>query len=219
MASSYFKNLIRLNKQVIETAPMYFEVGISERELLQKIKEHFADKDIKLRLAFRPIIAFGLNSTKPHHRASDSRLKKNQAVVVDLGLKGQGVMTDLTRTFFFGRKSKKFVQVERAVKRAQIKAIQSMKASVPSNIPDLEARNYLKDHNLAQYFIHGTGHGVGRKIHQRPYLRQKKRMTKSDVLKIGQVITVEPGIYLPGKFGYRIEDMVKIKARGVEILS
>lgn len=216
---TYLNKLVKLNKQVILMAPAYFKVGISEVELLFELKSYFKNKGFNLKFAFRPIIAFGKNSAEPHHKAGKTELKKKDVVVVDIGLKSGNIITDLTRTFYFGKKNKKFVQVEKAIIGAQKKAIQSMKAGASCSTIDSLAREYLEKRGLAKYFVHGLGHGVGRKIHQAPYLKPKKRESKKDVLKISQKLTVEPGVYFPGKWGYRIEDMVVVRRRDVLVLS
>lgn len=222
-----FKNLVKLNQRVIEYAPAFFEVGISESELLKKIKTHFKNEGMELEFSFRPIIAFGKNSAEPHHRTGKTPLKRNQVVLIDLGLKNGRLISDLTRTFFFSgqgrnffnRQIKNFRKVAKLVNRAQKLAIASMRAGVKCLVPDKMARGYLECQNLDKYFLHGTGHGLAGKIHTKPYLTQKRKRLSQETLKIGQKVTVEPGVYFKDKWGYRVEDVVIIKKLGAEVVS
>jgi len=132
-----------------------------------------------------------------------------------MGIDVKGYKSDLTRMFFLGKISALVREVNDAVYAAQRRAIAQIKDGVPAADIDYAARNYLKKHKLAKYFGHALGHGVGLEIHEKPRLAQNN----SSVLKKGMVITVEPAVYIPEKFGIRIEDMVLVKKKDCEILS
>ena len=136
-------------------------------------------------------------------------------VVVDCGFDYKGYATDMTRTFFIGKPNKKFKKVYAAVLAAQKQAMVAIKEDMPAADIDKVARDLLDKAGLGKYFKHSLGHGVGRLVHERPRLSAKSK----EILKSGMVVTVEPGVYIPGWGGIRIEDMVLVKPKGCEVLT
>lgn len=165
--------------------------------------------------SFRIIAAFGENSALPHHESSSRRLKNNEAVLIDYGCVRDFYCSDMTRTFFYGKAPAKFKEVYSIVDKAQKSAIKAVKSGVKASIIDKICRDYISDKGYGQYFMHGTGHGIGLEVHEAPTLNTKSKET----LKTGMTVTVEPGIYLKGEFGVRIEDSVLVTKRGREILT
>lgn len=176
--------------------------------------------------AFDTIVASGLRSLDPHGQPTRKRLVKGEQVVIDLGANYQGYCSDLTRTFFIGRPTAKYQQLYNTVKIAQRLALKAVRAGAWCRLIDLQAREYIRRHCFRQCaqdekkcsgdcFIHTTGHGVGRKVHQPPRISLKSRAK----LKAGMVITIEPGIYIKGWGGIRIEDMVLVTKKGCKILT
>ncbi|MCK5472276.1 M24 family metallopeptidase [Candidatus Gracilibacteria bacterium] len=166
-------------------------------------------------IAFQPIVAFGRNSAIPHHRPTVRKLKKGDVAKIDLGVKFDGFCSDLTRTFFTSEPTKLQLKVYKAVLRAQQIGIRRIKIGAKAKDLDAAAREFLARKGFAKNFIHSLGHGVGRKIHEAP----KIGPTSKAILEEGAVITIEPGIYLKGKFGVRIEDTILLKKSSVEILT
>lgn len=186
---------------------------ISEQDILSRLEKFVRDKGV--RFSFPPIVASGPNSCYPHAKVTGRKLGKDDIVLVDIGIEVKGYKSDLTRMFFLGRIPPFVQRVNDAVAMAQQKAIAKIRPGVAVAELDLEARNHLAKNGLAQYFGHALGHGVGLDIHESP------RLSKSSpaVLKAGMVITIEPAVYIPHRFGIRIEDMVLVTPKGCEVLS
>jgi Xaa-Pro aminopeptidase len=158
-------------------------------------------------LAFDTIVAGGVRSAFPHARCSDYKIKKGDLVVIDLGTSYQNYRADMTRTVVAGKASPKQEKIYKIVKDAQEKAFQSVKAGVKCVDVDAVARKYIEKKGYAEYFVHGLGHGVGLEIHEKPTLNSESK----DVLESGNVMTVEPGIYIVDFGGVRIEDTVLVR--------
>ncbi|MFC1632449.1 M24 family metallopeptidase [Candidatus Omnitrophota bacterium] len=165
--------------------------------------------------AFDPIVASGIRSSLPHAPISSKIIRNNQPVLVDLGCRLSGYNSDLTRMVFLGKIGGKLKRIYQAVRQAQQLAISVVKAGVEASQVDLTARNYLRKEKLAPFFVHALGHGIGRDIHEAPSISSQNK----SVLAPGMVFTVEPGIYLPGWGGVRVEDMVLVKKNGAEVLT
>ncbi|MBR9691730.1 M24 family metallopeptidase [Candidatus Woesearchaeota archaeon] len=167
--------------------------------LKQKTKEN------KCKLAFKPVVAMGKNAAEIHHKASNSRLKKG-FLVIDFGVKYKDYCSDCTRTFYlYGKPSAEEKELYNLVLEAQTTALNHARPGVAAADIDLIARAALWKH--FKNFVHGTGHGVGRKIHQGPNLKPKGKLK----LKENQAITIEPGLYFKNKLGIRIEDTIIVK--------
>ena len=165
--------------------------------------------------SFNLIVGFGPDSALPHHESSERPLKNNEAVLLDYGCVYNHYCSDITRTYFHGRPTEEFRKVYAIVDAAQKAGVKAVKAGVPARDVDKACRDHIAAAGFGQYFIHGTGHGVGLEIHEPPTLNTRS----AEVLRAGNTVTVEPGIYLYGKFGVRIEDSVLVKKGGCEILT
>lgn len=190
-------------------------VGKTEKELAAAIEYNQkllgASKE-----SFDTIVASGKRSAMPHGIASDRLLKKDEFVTFDFGSFYMGYASDITRTFRTGRKTKSvLLKVFKIVLDAQMKAIEKAKEGVPAREVDRAARDYIDKKGYGKFFGHGTGHGIGLRIHELPRISQ----ISNDVLKAGNVITIEPGIYLPGIGGVRIEDDFVVTSDGVRNLT
>ncbi len=165
--------------------------------------------------SFNLIIGFGPHSALPHHVTSERRLRNNETVLIDYGCVYNNYCSDITRTWFHGRPGEEFRKVYSIVAASQKAGLAKVKAGVNSRAVDKACRDVISDAGYGQYFIHGTGHGIGLEIHEFPRVN-----TRADVtLRAGMAVTVEPGIYLPGRFGVRIEDSVLVTRTGREILT
>ena len=166
-------------------------------------------------MSFDTIVASGVRSSMPHGKASEAKLPRKGFVTLDFGVILKGYCSDMTRTVHLGRASREEQEAYDAVLAAQQAAVAAIRPGVTCGEIDEAARSVLRDANLAQYFTHSTGHGVGLKIHEPPRLGAEQEQK----LKAGMVVTVEPGVSLPGTFGVRIEDMVAVTATGGEVLT
>src|SRR5262249_31721698 len=160
------------------------------------------------------IIASGKRSALPHGRATGARIGKG-FVVCDFGVILAGYCSDMTRTLHVGEPSRAARSFYRAVLEAQQAALSVVRPGISTGEVDAVARKLLKKSGLAKYFTHSTGHGVGLEIHEAPRVAAGQK----EILEPGMVITIEPGAYLPGKWGVRIEDMVAVTERGCEVLT
>ncbi len=157
------------------------------------------------------IIAGGSNGALPHAQVTDRKFKKGDLVVVDLTLRYKGYVSDATRTFAIGNISPQEKQVYEIVKESQKLGLKSVKQNVNCKDVDSACRKYIEEQNYGKYFIHSTGHGIGLEVHELPTISYRSD-TK---LKENMAITVEPGIYIPNKFGVRIEDSLIVKDKPI----
>jgi Xaa-Pro aminopeptidase len=165
--------------------------------------------------AFESIVAFGERSALPHARPTAKRLKKNELVVLDLGAILAHYCSDITRTVYVGRAPARIKQWYGAVLEAQTAAVASVRAGVACGDVDAAARQVLAGHKLDRYFTHSTGHGLGLEVHEEPRLARGQQAR----LEAGFVVTIEPGVYIPGVGGIRIEDDVVVYPEKTEVLT
>ncbi len=187
--------------------------GVSENEIKDRLEKDMISMGAE-GTSFETIVAFGKNSAVPHHQTGEDRLEENSVVLIDMGCRVNGYCSDITRTFFYGQPTDKFVDCYNAVLSANQTAIDNIRDGINTDVADGFARNALKGKGLEKYFTHSLGHGVGLEIHEYPYLSPKKK----DKLENNMVFTIEPGVYFDGEFGIRIEDTVVLKDRRVERL-
>ena len=166
-------------------------------------------------MSFETIVASGARSALPHGHATSLRLPKRGFVVLDFGVMLSGYCSDMTRTVHLGRASVAERYAYDAVLEAQLAGIAAVRPGVTCGEIDEAARGVLRRAKLADFFTHSTGHGVGLEIHEGPRRTARQQQT----LEPGMVITIEPGVYMPGRFGIRIEDMVLVTRNGQEILT
>jgi len=178
----------------------------TEKEIYNFLKERAYLN--KCELAFKPIVAMHENAAEIHHKANDSRIKKG-FLVLDFGVRYKGYCSDCTRTVYLGKPSKKEKELYNLVLSAQETAIMHIQPGVYAADIDLIARAVLQDY--FRNFVHGTGHGVGKKIHQAPNLKPRGRR----ILRNDMILTVEPGLYFKNRFGIRIEDTILIKEKAI----
>lgn len=169
-----------------------------------------------LGMSFPPIVAVGDRAALPHYRPQRIPLSEAGLLLVDWGaLTFSGYHSDLTRTLFTGPPTRKFEKVYQTVLKAQERAIRAIRPGQTCRVVDQKARGYIAEAGFEKYFGHGLGHGIGLEIHEAPRLSP----TSETVLQPGMIVTVEPGIYLPGQGGVRIEDDVLVTSDGCEVLS
>jgi Xaa-Pro aminopeptidase len=161
------------------------------------------------------IVGGGPNSASPHHRTGEQKVQAGDALVVDFGGSFRGYRSDMTRTFHVGKPDGEFVEVYEVVREAQARAIAAIYPGVTAETIDQAARKFIRERGYGPQFLHRTGHGIGLDGHEHPYLVEGNKT----VLKPGMTFSVEPGIYLAGRFGVRIEDVVRVTENGAERLN
>lgn len=178
--------------------------------------------------AFDTIVAVGERTALPHAHPSLRRLQANELLLIDMGATLEGYTSDMTRMLYVGTPPKKVRDLYRAVQEAQLAGLEAVRPGMAVTQVDAAARKVLKQHGLEKQFVHSTGHGLGLEIHEipkigRPQKRSKKSVAKKkkaeESLRAGMVITIEPGAYVPGFAGVRIEDTVLVTAGGYEVLT
>ena len=188
---------------IVEEVADAMRPGMTETEVARLVTERFlaaGDTDPWT------IVASGPNSALPHHMTSGRRLAAGEVVLLDLGASTGGYGSDITRTYWLGTPPEEAVQVHRIVDEARARAIEAARPGTPCEEVDRAAREVIERAGFGAHFIHRTGHGVGLEIHEPPYLAAGNRAT----LERGMVHSVEPGIYLAGRWGVRIEDLVVV---------
>lgn len=191
--------------------------GITESELAFAL-EFFWKKQGASKLAFEPIIAFGPNSSMPHYRASDTPLKKNSHVLIDIGCVLSNYHSDMTRVVFFDQPSPVIQEIYQIVQEAKDRAIDLCRPGILIGELDSTARDWITKKGYGDQFTHSLGHGIGLEIHEKPIIR-KAGIDAMTPLVAGMVITIEPGIYLPNIGGVRLEDTILITEKGHENLT
>ncbi len=203
-----------LGCQLFDMVVPHLEAGIPEREVAAEL-EFLARSLGADGMSFDTIIASGVRSSLPHGTASVQPLPRKGFVTLDFGVILSGYCSDMTRTVYMGQPTHEESAAYDAVLQAQESAIAAVRAGMIAGDVDHAARSVLKRAKLACYFTHSTGHGVGLEIHEGPRLAAKQQ----HALIAGMVVTIEPGIYLPGRFGIRIEDMVAVTDDGGRVLT
>jgi Xaa-Pro aminopeptidase len=207
------KKAAAISSAAISALIRNIETGCTERELALQLEIH-ARRAGADQLAFEAIVASGVNSALPHAQPTDRKIKAGDLIVIDFGVKYKGYCSDETCTFAFGQLTDQQKNAYQIVKQAHDEAIAAIRANVTAGDIDRCARSVLGE-KYGQYFPHGTGHGVGLEVHEAPRLAPDSK----DVLEAQMVVTVEPGLYIPGLWGIRIEDTVLVKENSCEIFT
>jgi len=192
----------------------FIREGLSEKEIALEL-DFFMLRNGAEALSFETIAACGKNSSMPHAVPSDKRVEKGDFITMDFGAVYKGYHSDMTRTVILGQPSEEQLNIYNTVLAAQKAALDSLKPGITGFAADKAARDIISEAGYGECFGHGTGHGVGIEIHEMQSLSPRS----ADTLSAGNVVTVEPGIYLPGKFGVRIEDMAVITKTGYKNLT
>lgn len=201
-------NDLLMERTVAEIVPGMTELEVKAK-MEQIVKEIGADG-----FSFSPIIAAGVNGVDGHHETDDTIISEG-AIVLDMGIKKDGYCADMTRTVYLGEPSEEFLKVYAIVKQANERAIAMVRPGVPFKAIDAAARDYIREQGYSEYFNHRLGHSIGREVHEFGDVSAANEA----LLKPGMCFSIEPGIYLEGKFGVRIEDLVCVTEDGVEVLN
>jgi len=206
------KDAASIAAQALKQTLQHIKQGVTENELSGMLD--FQIRKLGAKNSFETIVAFGPNASRPHHQPSKRKLKRKDTILIDFGAKYKGYCSDITRCFAVGGPTTFYKKIYDVVEQAQAAAIKMIKAGVKINRVDAAAREVIDKSDLPVY-SHGTGHGLGLEIHESPFLKVESKGT----LKAGQVITIEPGVYMPGRLGVRIEDDVLVTQTGCRILT
>ncbi len=196
----------RITRQMLQRVPTALAPGIRETDLAWQLRSWAHELGAE-DLSFDPIVAFGPHSSRPHHRPGARRLRKRDIVLVDCGARYRGYCGDRTDMFFVGEPTQEQRRALEAVREAKEAAIAAVKTGASTRAIDAAARKVLRGYGMEEAFVHALGHGVGLDIHEGVSLSQRG---KDWTLLEHEVITIEPGVYFPGKFGIRLEDMVVV---------
>ena len=203
-----------ISDQVFSELMPLLKPGVTELDIAAEIsyrqRRHGAARD-----SFEPIVASGERGALPHGRATDRRIRRGELVTMDFGCVVEGYCSDLTRTVAVGRPSQEQRRAYEIVLEAQTAAIEAVQPGMLGRDLDIVARSHIGRAGYGKYFNHSLGHGIGLRIHERPRISVASR----DRLRQGNVITIEPGVYFPGRWGLRIEDDVLITASGCTVLT
>lgn len=215
---SSIRQACRITDSTMDFISSQFKEGVTEIETVKEINKYIKKQSDGI--AFRTIVAFGKNSAEIHHQyPSKKKLKKGDFIMLDFGAKVNGYCSDITRTFVFGKPSKEQKKIFKTVLNAQKKAIEALnEISFYSKIDPRKIDRIARDYIVSKGYPnipHSLGHGVGKKVHSGFRISPKSK----SMLKSGMVFSIEPGIYIKGFGGVRIEDLILLKDDGIEILT
>jgi Xaa-Pro dipeptidase len=191
----------------------FIRPGLTEKNISDKITELFAVEGAGL--SFEAIVASGPNSSKPHYNGGSRMIEERDIIVMDFGCKYNGYCSDMSRTVFVGEPTEEQKKVYNIVLEANLKAEAFVKEGVTAEEVDLTARNIIRGAGYGRCFLNRTGHGIGTAVHEGPYIRENNK----EILRDGMAFSIEPGIYISGRFGMRVEDIVLINCGRGEVLN
>lgn len=199
----------RIAEAAFEHILGFIREGVTEKEIALTI-DFFMLKNGAEAISFETIAISGANTSKPHGVPTDKKVCNGDFITIDYGAVVNGYHSDMTRTVAVGEVSDEQINIYETVLEAQLRALAMLKEGVKCSEVDAAAREYIKEKGYGEFFRHSTGHGVGLEIHEKPTLSPKN----DKKLQVGNIVTIEPGIYIPGKYGVRIEDMAIITKNG-----
>ena len=208
------KQACKISSTVAKELPDYLSEGVSEKEVASRMDNRMRELG-GTGNAFDTIAAFGAYSSQPHHMPCDYRLKKGDTALFDFGTKYARYCSDMTRTLFFGNPPEVLERAYEVVREAQLAGIAEYRDGANANAADLAARKLIDETEFKGTFIHSFGHGIGQDVHQAISVSPKSEQ----ILRAGNIVSAEPGIYIPGVGGIRIEDTVLVTENGYEILT
>jgi len=206
---------VDIAQEALQSAMQLIKRGITERELAAEITVQLLRNGSESELPFTPIVASGPNSANPHSFPTERSLQRGDMLIIDWGANVGGYYSDLTRTYSIGRPDEEMKTIAKVVQQANSEAREIAGPGVTAQEVDRAARRVIEEAGYGEFFIHRTGHGLGLEGHEAPYIREGNMM----VLEPGMIFTIEPGIYLPGRGGVRIEDDVVVTDQGLHSFS
>ena len=206
---------VKIAQDALEAVIPQIKIGMTEKEVASELVVQLLKHGSESEMPFAPIVSAGPNAANPHASPSDRKIQAGDLLVVDWGATHDGYISDLTRTFAVGEVDEEYKKIHKLVQEANAAGRAAAKPGVPCANVDIAARNVIEKSGYGKYFTHRTGHGIGMEGHEAPYMRGDNMQ----ILEAGMAFTVEPGIYLTGRNGVRIEDNLVITEDGAESLS
>jgi len=206
---------VRIAECALSSIIPRIKTGMTEKELAANLVNRLFFEGSDPELPFFPIVSFGENTANPHASPTNRSLKEGDLVLIDWGASHQGYFSDITRIFIMGDADPEQEQIAQFVLEANTAGRQAVKPGIPTSEVDRAARQVIDQAGYGEFFIHRTGHGLGRESHEEPYISQFDQT----ILEPGMTFTIEPGIYLPGRGGVRIEDNVMVTKDGCRSLT
>lgn len=212
------RNLMResskVNDKVMGDIAGVLKEGMTEIEACSALKDMYKKYGAQ-DVSFDPLICFGENAAEPHHLSDDTVLKKGDCIIIDIGGLKDNYCSDMTRSFIYGDSSEEYKKVYELVLKANLAGIEAVKPGVCFSDIDKAARYVIEKEGYGEYFTHRTGHNIGISVHEYPDVSSANDM----IVEEGMIFSIEPGIYIQGKFGVRIEDLVLVTRDGCEVLN
>lgn len=210
----YLKKAAELADWVMGETIKYIRPGLMERDIRKKIEEIFAACGSH-GLSFDPIVASGPNTSRPHYNMDGRVIEEKDIIILDFGCRYNGFCSDISRTVFVGEPTEEQRKIFDIIVKANTDAEMLAGPGVTAGQVDAAARDVIKNAGYGQYFLNRTGHGIGMAVHEGPYIKEGN----SQVLESGMSFSIEPGIYIAGRFGMRVEDIVLVTENGREVLN
>ena len=209
------RKAVKIAQAALEATIPLIKIGMTERELAAELVVQLLRNGSDAGLPFTPIVSGGPNSANPHASPTDRKLQAGDLLVIDYGAATNDYLSDITRTFAVGEVDAEYAKIHKVVQEANAAGRAAGKPGVPCADVDKAARGVIEQAGYGKFFTHRTGHGLGMEAHEHPYMRGDNMQ----LLEPGMTYTVEPGIYLPGRNGVRVEDNVVVMETGSESLS
>jgi len=212
--AEYMAKAGEIADRAFEEIIKFIRPGIREKDIANKLKELLIELGGE-ELSFEPIVASGPNSSKPHYNDDKRVIQERDIIVLDFGCRYKGYCSDTSRTVFVGEPTEEQKKIYEICLRATTEAKKAVREGITAEEVDRVARDIITKEGYGQYFINRTGHGIGLAVHEAPYIKEGNKQ----VLKTGMCFSVEPGIYIPGKFGMRVEDIVMVEGDGARVFN
>lgn len=210
----FLRRASEIADRVVSEIIKYIRPGLLERDISQKIKELFIEFGGQ-GLSFEPIVASGPNTSRPHYNKDDRRIEEKDIIILDFGCRYNGFCSDISRTAFVGEPTEEQRKIFDIVVKANTEAENIIKPGISAGQVDLAARTVIREAGYGDCFLNRTGHGIGMAVHEGPYIKEGNKQ----VLEDGMSFSIEPGIYIAGRFGMRVEDIVLVTNKGREVLN
>jgi len=209
------RKAVQIAQAALEATISFIKIGMTEHEVSSELVVQLLKHGSNPEMPFSPIVSGGLNAANPHASPTERKLQAGDLLVIDWGAAYDGYISDLTRTFAVGEVDEEYSKIHKIVQESNAAGRAAGGPGVPCANVDKAARDVIEKAGYGVYFTHRTGHGIGMEGHEEPYMRGDNMQ----LLEPGMAYTVEPGIYLPGRNGVRIEDNVVVTEKGVDVLS